>query len=245
MPDQFPNHARFIRRLEMATSLDSCDKAVLRAMPMRLVNVGAKSEVVAEGQTPHESCIILSGVACRQRMLPQGARQILSFHFSGDLPDLQSLYLAEMDHTIVTTTEALLGYVPHAVLREMSDTRPNIARALSAHSLVDAAIFREWIVNIGRRPALMRTAHLLCEIYARMRAMSLARNGTMILPLTQIDLADALGLSTVHVNRVLQALRRDGLIKSEGKQHVIADWAGLQSAGAFNDRYLHLSAGTA
>jgi CRP-like cAMP-binding protein len=237
------NHARLVRRLDMSTELNENDKELLSTLPLRVSRLPPHSEIVREGDHPHDSVLVLDGLVSRYRMLGDGTRQILSLHFPGDLPDLQSLYIERMDHSLSTFTAARVGYIPHEALRELSAREPRIGRALMTHCLADAAIFREWIVNLGRRPAIARMAHLFCELYVRLKALDLITADSMELPLTQTDLADALGLSTVHVNRVLQALRHDGVIYSDGRRHRVVDWERLKLVAGFDQRYLHMRNG--
>lgn len=143
-----------------------------------------------------------------------------------------------MDHSIGTLSHGRMAVVPHAVMLDLTETYPRIGRALWRTTLLDAAVFRQWLVGIGRRSAHARIAHLLCEMRLRLDAVGLSRNGSYDLPVTQMELADALGLSAVHVNRTLQALRSEGLITLQGGKVTIEDWDGLQAAGEFDATYL-------
>jgi CRP-like cAMP-binding protein len=158
----------------------------------------------------------------------------------GDIPDLQSLHLKVLDNSIATICPSTVGFIQHEDLRRVCDRYPRITAALWRETLVDASIFREWLLNIGRREAYTRMAHLLCEFLARLKAVGLTKDGTFDLPITQVELADAVGTSTVHVNRVLQALRANGLIQTKGTQVNIPDWDKLKEAGDFDPLYLHL-----
>ena len=140
-------------------------------------------------------------------------------------------------------TPTKLAFVPHLALNEMTRTYPEIAAAFWRDTLIDAAVFREWLAGVGRRTAHQRIAHVICEVYVRMRAMGLTENGGFRLPVTQAELGDSLGLSTVHVNRVLQDLRRDGLSSSKGRFVAIENWEQLKAAGDFDASYLHLKDG--
>jgi CRP-like cAMP-binding protein len=131
--------------------------------------------------------------------------------------------------------------LPHKSRLEITDRHPRIARALWADMLVDAAVFREWLANIGRRSAYRRVAHLLCEVMMRLDAVGLAQSGSYELPVTQTELADALGLSTVHINRILQQIRGEGLITFRGNMLMVHEWERLKAAGNFDQAYLRLS----
>ncbi len=145
-----------------------------------------------------------------------------------------------MDHSLGTLERSMVAFIPHESLREVAAEHPNIAAVLWRDTLIDAAVFREWMVGIGRRSAYARIAHLLCELVVRFRAVELTEDHKIDLPITQNELGDALGLSTVHVNRSLQELRGEDLIRSEGRTLMVEDWEGLKKAGEFDPIYLHL-----
>ena len=153
------------------------------------------------------------GFSLSRKTTEEGKRQILSFHVPGDIPDLQSLHLHVSDHDLAALSPAVVGFIPHDALHVTVRKRPNLAAALWRDTLVDAAIFRDWIVNVSRRPASVRLAHLLAELARRLKAVGLMKGNSAHLPLTQTHLADALGLTSIHVNRVLQELRRDGVLE--------------------------------
>jgi CRP-like cAMP-binding protein len=177
----------------------------------------------------------------RYKVLDEGKRQISAFHVAGDMPDLQGLHLSVMDHNLGALTRVTALSVPHEALRELLLRIPELNAPFWRDTLVDAAIFREWVANVGRRPAYQRLAHLFCELYLKQVAVGLARDGRCPMPVTQVDLADATGLTSVHVNRTLRELRRDGLIELRGKRLEIPDWPRLVAAASFNPAYLHLA----
>jgi CRP-like cAMP-binding protein len=164
----------------------------------------------------------------------------MSFHIPGEMPDLQSIHLKTMDHTLQTITRCEVGFITHETVRDLCDRYPRIGSALWRETLIDGAIFREWMINIGRREAYARACHLLCEMMTRMRAVGLAEDHTCELPITQGELADALGITGVHANRVLQEIRKDKLISLTKKTLTVLDWEGLKRAGEFEPTYLHL-----
>jgi CRP-like cAMP-binding protein len=178
---------------------------------------------------------------CRYKLTHQGKRQIFSFHLPGDIPDLQSLHISVMDHSLMTLTPSRLAFIPHESLFKVMHRCPRVADLLWRDTLIDAAVFREWMIGLGRRLAETRIAHVLCEILVRMRAVGLANGHTCELPITQAELGDALGLSTVHVNRSLQELRGKGLITLRGNILTVVDFEGLKKAGEFDPTYLHLN----
>src|SRR5690349_7973299 len=230
-------HQKLIRQLDGVIQLSVEDRAALAALPLRLKSVPERRDIVREGSRPVESCLVLEGVVCRYKMLSSGRRQIVSFHFPGDLPDLQSIYLKSMDHTLASVTAARVAFIPHDAMRALTRARPDISNALLRHSLIDSSIYREWIVSIGRRSSLERIAHLICECFVRMRALGLAKQADFGLPLSQAELCDASGLSLVHVNRTLKELRRLELIRTVEKVHSILNWEMLQEAADFDPGY--------
>ena len=180
-----------------------------------------------------------TGSPCAQRLTSGGRRQILSVHIAGDIPDLQSLHLHVLDHDLITLTPCRLGFIPHAALRALNRERPNIAEALWRDTLIDAAMFREWIINVGQRRAPERLAHLLLEIRERLRLVGRAEGDSFILPMTQDELSDALGLTSVHINRTLKQLRTDGLLSFHRNEVKILDNARFEELAQFDRLYLH------
>jgi CRP-like cAMP-binding protein len=232
---------RLIRRLQVSTPLEPADIVAIESLPVMLKELPAQAAIVREGERPGQSCLLIEGFACRSKTTDIGKRQILSIHMAGDIPDLQSLHLRVMDHDVTTLSHCSVGYIPHEALRTLTHERPLVAEALWRETLIDAAVFREWIVNVGRRPAANRTAHLIAEVGKRLEAVGLASADRYELPMTQIDLADALGLSPVHVNRVIQELRRSGMLELRKHSVVIRDVPALIQLGDFDELYLHAS----
>lgn len=232
--------ARLITKLETIADLTSEEKDALRGLPYRTRTFDENTDLVRQGDKPPECCLLLEGFVCRYKLLGEGRRQIVSFHIAGDIPDLQSLLLKTMDHSLGSLTPVRVAFIPHAALNELTRAFPGITTAFWRDTLIDAAVFREWLAGVGRRSAHTRIAHLICEIYMRMKAVGLADGPAFELPITQAEFADALGLSPVHVNRVLQDLRKDGLIASRGRFLSIEDWDGLRRGGEFDPDYLHL-----
>jgi CRP-like cAMP-binding protein len=227
-----------IRNLEQFGALSHAEKAALQAATGMVRDFAPDQDLVRDGDRPRDCKLILEGVACGYKLLGDGRRQIISFHIAGDFIDLQGLLMGAMDHSIGSLTPGRMAVVSHATMLDLTETSPRIARALWRTTLLDAAVFRQWIVGLGRRSAYARIAHLLCELCVRLKAVGLSQDGSYDLPVTQAELADALGLSTVHVNRTLQALRRHSLIMLRGGKLTIADWEGLKAAGEFDPHYL-------
>jgi CRP-like cAMP-binding protein len=229
-----------IRKLESIFPLAEEEKQALQDVPVQVVALEADQDIVRVGDRPSQCCLLLEGFTCVYKLTAEGKRQIMAVHVPGDVPDLQSLHLKVLDASVATLSRCTVGFIQHNDLRQVCERYPRISAAFWRETLVDASIFREWLLNIGRREAYTRMAHLLCEFLARLKAVGLAQDGTFNLPITQGELADCIGTSTVHVNRVLQALRANGLIRSSGTQITVPDWEALKEAGEFDPLYLHL-----
>jgi CRP-like cAMP-binding protein len=229
-----------IRKLETVFTVPDEERQAILAVPMDEKAVGPHQDIVREGDRPNTSFVIRTGVACAYKLTGEARRQILAFHIAGDMPDLQSLHLERLDFSMGTITECKIGFIQHADLRRLCDRYPRIAAALWRETLIYGAIFREWITNIGRRQALGRAAHLMCEYIVRARAMGFGEDYSCELPMTQEELADAMGLSVVHMNRVLQELRKLDLIDLENHYLTVRDWKRLKEIGDFEGQYLQL-----
>ncbi|HEY0112510.1 MAG TPA: Crp/Fnr family transcriptional regulator [Allosphingosinicella sp.] len=226
-------------KLATVAALGREDAEVIAQLCGDARDMEARRNVIREGDRPDHVHLIVAGWAARYKLLPSGARQIVAFLIPGDFCDLHVTLLGEMDHSIVTLTKAKVAFIPRGRMEEMTD-RPALAKALWWATLVDEAVLRAWVVNIGRRGAFEAIGHLLCELYVRMRNVGLAADRSFEMPLTQEELADALGLTTVHVNRTLQRMRADGLIVLKGGTLAIPDYERLQDASGFNPNYLHI-----
>jgi CRP-like cAMP-binding protein len=236
-----PEHNVLIRKLASISPLTADERECLASLPLSGKSFPGDQDVVREGERPSECCLVVEGFVCRYKLTHSGKRQIFSFHLPGDLPDLQSLHLKVMDHSLTTLTPSKLAFIPHESLKKLMHRCPRVADVLWRDTLIDAAVFREWMLGIGRRSAETRIAHVLCEVLVRMRAVGLADGDACELPITQAELGDALGLSTVHVNRSLQELRAKDLITLRGNLLTVEDWEGLKEAGEFDPTYLHLN----
>jgi CRP-like cAMP-binding protein len=230
-----------VRKLEQFVRLSSADRAFLtRAASERLRKFGPRVDIVREGERPKDVQLVVAGWACRYKQLEDGRRQVVSFFLPGDICDLNVFILREMDHSIGSITDVAIADLSRDFFEEISAGYPRIVTALWWESLVDAAIQREWTLNLGQRTALERMAHLLCEMFFRLRLAGLTNGDSCDFPLTQADLADASGLSKVHVNRTLQELRSANLIVLKGRTLVVPDLRRLMDAGLFNANYLHM-----
>ena len=234
------DHNPLIRKLDSVFTLTDDERQALEALPMQVMAIKDHQDIVREGDCPSRSCLLLSGFACVYKMTAQGKRQIVSFAIAGDIPDLQSLHLTVLDNSVSTLSPCRVGFVTHDALRNLCAGHPRLAAAFWRETLIDAAIFREWVMNVGQREGVSRLAHVLCELLVRLRAVGLVEDHVCDLPITQSEFADALGFTTVHVNRLLQQLRAEGLIVTEGTRLTVPDWARLKQVGEFDPTYLHL-----
>lgn len=228
-----------IRKLRVNSDLGNDDVSAIERLPFTREELPPNTFIAREGDRPSRCCLVVDGFLFRAKMTEDGKRQILSLHVPGDIPDLQSLHLHVSDHDLVSLNAATVGFIPHEALHLITRERPRIAAALWRETLIDAAMFRDWIVNVGRRPAPKRMAHLLAEIARRLHTVGLMKDDQAFLPLTQVHLADALGLTSVHVNRVLQELRKSGVVDLKDRVLRFSDAAALEKMGGFDPLYLH------
>jgi CRP-like cAMP-binding protein len=236
----YPDYNPMIRKLESVFTLTDDERQALENLPMQVSVIKNDQDLVREGDRPSRSCLILSGFTATYKVTKEGKRQIVSFGMAGDIPDLQSLHLKTLDVSIGTLTTCRMGFIQHEDLHDLCTRYPRIAAAFWRETLIEGAIFREWVTNIGRREAYNRMAHILCELLVRLRAVGLVEGHACNLPITQGEFADAMGITTVHVNRVLQQMRADGLIELNGDRLNIPDWEKLKQVGEFDPTYLHL-----
>ncbi|TJV06488.1 MAG: Crp/Fnr family transcriptional regulator [Mesorhizobium sp.] len=234
-----------IRKLQTISDLGPSDIAILGNVAIQEKEYQATADILREGDHPTVSFVVLDGLIGSTKMTGDGKRQITSFFVPGDIPDLHGLHLSAMDCSFTPLMASRVGFMRHDALRAICDQHPSITTVFWRSTLVDAAIYREWVTNVGRRDAYTRMAHILCELIVRLRAVGRIEDHVARLPITQAALGDALGLSAVHVNRVLQELRRDGLISTVGSRFHATDWSGLVRAGDFDGTYLHQRAAEA
>ena len=230
-----------IRKLEQFTKLSRDDKQALeRITSLRTRRLEAREDLIREGDRPRHVNLILDGWGYRYKVLEDGRRQITAFLVPGDLCDIRIFILRQMDHSVGALSAATVLEIPRSTILDLTNISPRLTRALWWNSLVEEAIQREWITNLGQRDAAERLAHLFCELFIRLRAVGLTDGPSYELPVTQAELGDVAGLSTVHVNRTLQELRAKGLIALRGKTLTIPDLEALQGAALFDANYLHL-----
>ncbi|HEY0311150.1 MAG TPA: Crp/Fnr family transcriptional regulator [Allosphingosinicella sp.] len=234
---------RAVRRLETRAPLTAEGHAAVLALPFTYRTLEPAAYLVREGEPPSHCALLLTGFAYRHKVTGDGARQILSVHMPGEFLDLQNSFLGVADHNVQALTRIEVAAIPIPALRALVTEHPDVGRAMWIDTLIDAAIFREWMVNVGRRDSLSRVAHLLCEFALRLEEGGLTGQYRYELPMTQEQLADATGLTPVHINRVLKELSRLGVIDRNKRAVAIADWDGLRTIGDFSTRYLHYEEG--
>lgn len=239
MTESSPIHA-LIRKLEKFTEFSEEEKQALHDAVGPIRSFGAHDDLIREGDQSNAVPVVISGFACRHKMLPDGRRQIIGYFLPGDMCDARVFILKRMDHTISALSPTSICQLPRDAILNLTTRYPRITRAFWWNTLVEEAIVRQWLVNIGQRTALERIAHLFCEIYVRLQVVGLATPAGCELPVTQSELADTVALSTVHVNRTLKELRRVGLVSMSSKSLIIHDLPGLRALAMFDAGYLHL-----
>lgn len=239
--EQHPLKA-FLRQLALHDGLREEDRQAVLALPIRLRRVDVGSYLVREGGIPEQCGVLVEGFAFRQKITGDGARQILAVCIPGDAVDLQNIFLNVSDHSVQMLTKGVIADIPKDVLQAMVLSRAPIGRSVIQMTLIEASISREWVVNVGRRDARELIAHILCEFGVRLETRGLTTECGYELPMTQEQLADATGLTPVHVNRVLKGLEAEGLIERKRRTIHFPDWRRLQDVGDFSRSYLHIPA---
>jgi CRP-like cAMP-binding protein len=238
--DISPSLDRMVRKFARRVALDEADRQALFALPFHKKIVEAGRYLVREGSPTEESALLLSGFAFRHKLTAEGDRQIVSVHIPGDFVDLEGSLLPVADHNVQTLTRCEVATVSAKHIVELIDSHPRVGRAMWLDTLVDGSIYREWVMNVGRRTAKQRLAHIFCEFAKRLELAGLGGTDGYQFPMTQEQLADAAGLTPVHVNRTLRALEADELIVRHKRHIQIPDWERLRDISGFNELYLHL-----
>lgn len=241
MTSAFEIFERTFRKFARRAPLDESDREAFFSLPFELRIFEQHRYISREGDRAPGATLILDGLAYRHKVTVEGARQILSLHIPGDFVDLEGALLTVADHNVQALTQCNVAVIPRAAIVSLIDSHARLAHAMWIDTLVDGSIFREWITNVGRRDARTRMAHLLCEFAVRLRVAGLGRDTHYELPMTQEQLADATGLTPVHVNRTIKGLEKDGLIERPNPRSIcIGDWRKLAEVGEFDTNYLHL-----
>jgi CRP-like cAMP-binding protein len=230
-----------VRKFASRVELAEADRDAILRLPHATRIYETPAYIVREGATSMRHCtFISSGFAFRQKLTAEGGRQIVSIHIPGDFLDLQHLFLNHADHNVQALTRLQTVEIDRHALQEVVLRHPAIGRAMWVDALIDASIYREWVLNVGQRNARQRIAHLLCEFALRMDAAGLQEKGGYHLPMTQEQIGDAVGLTNVHVSRMLKALVDEGIISRDRRSVKIEDWERLRAIGDFSALYLHL-----
>lgn len=204
----------------------------VRAIPARTI-------VIRRDERVRYSSLLLEGVMCRYMDDRQGNRQIVAFHVPGDFVDLHGFAMRHLDHDVATLTPVRVALAGHDRLERIVADYPRLTRLLWFSTLLDAAMHREWVFRLGRLEADGRVAHLFCELHARLAMVDLVRDGVFRFPVTQIDLAEAAGITPVHLNRVLRSLRERGLMTFRSGEAHILDLDMLAALADFDPGYLY------
>nr|WP_210282996.1 Crp/Fnr family transcriptional regulator [Rhizobium sp. BK049] len=221
--------------------LSNEEENLLRSILVKDRQFAVGEDLVSQGSRPPFSTLLLDGFAARYKVMADGSRQITALHVAGDFVDLHAFPVKVMDHGIVALSPCHVALADHADLRAITERMPHLTRLLWLDTLVDGAIHREWIVAMGRRSKRAHIAHLVCELFMRLKVVRRTRGESFQFPLTQIEMADVLGISVVHLNKTLQALRREGAFTWENRTITIVDWERLQEIAEFDPAYLSIS----
>ena len=237
-------HAVLRQKLQIHSALDADDIASLNRLPYQERALADGEDAIRQGDRPTSSILVVEGMVARYQTLADGRRQFISYNITGDLPDAQALFLAEMDHSIRAMRPAKIALIPHDAILTLFMRRPAVGLAIWRETLIDAAIFRSTVVNNSARPPLARAAHFFCEQYYRARTLLGRRSevGSCYLPLSQAQLGDTLGMSIVTVNRTVQQLRRTGTMEWVEGRLQVKNWSKLADLGEFDPAYLHVRA---
>lgn len=227
-----------LQRWTARSPLSVSDREAVLSLPVTRRRLTREAYFVREGEPVTHCGSLISGLVVRQKMVSTGNRQIIALHLAGELVDAQNLLLEQADDSVQSIGRSELAMIPKTAMLDLIATRPEIGRAIWLDTVIDGSITREWVVNVGRRDAKARIAHLLCELYLRLRANGQCPADQCIFPLTQEQVADCVGLTPVHVNRVLQTLRNQNLIALRASRLAILNWDGLTQVGDFDERYL-------
>ncbi|MGN7295400.1 Crp/Fnr family transcriptional regulator [Rhizobium sp. SAFR-030] len=230
-----------ITKLEQFTAFSKEDRNLLNKITSeRLKEYGPREDIISEGQHSPDIHVVISGLACRYKYLKDGSRQIMAFLVPGDPCDSEIFILNEMDHSIGTLAPSVVASISGKTMKDLLLNRPSLALAFWWNTLQDEGVLRERIIDEGRRDAYSRIAFLIYEVFVRMRAFGVIEDEVFDFPVTQVDLADATGLTPVHVSRMLGRLRREKLIAIDGKTWTVCNPLGLRKAAQFEGNYLHL-----
>jgi len=232
--------AQHLMKLRLRDEISAEEEAAIRDCISEVVEYPADQTIVHRGVELTYSTLVLEGFICRYKDLSDGQRQITHIHVPGDFADLHGFTLKHLDHSVMTLTPCKIAKAPHDRIMRITEKYPHLTRVFWFSTNLDACIHREWEVSLGRRRALERTAHLFCELQVRLQIVGLADETGYAFPLTQTELAECLGLTSVHVNRVLRELRERGMIEFRGGRVSITDFKALKAVAEFDPAYLYM-----
>jgi CRP-like cAMP-binding protein len=233
-------HTILARNLREHSRLPAEDVDQIRLLPHIVRQYEPNEDVIRQGDIPKAAALVLSGTVGRYHLLPDGRRQYLSFHIVGDMPDAQGLFIDQMDHTVCAMGRAVIAFIPHSDIVRAFKARPSLGFAIWRETLIDAAIFREAITNNSARPVQARMAHLFCELFYRARVSGVVQQNRLALPLSLVQLGEALGMAIATVNRTLLQLRASGSVDFRDGALTVKNWDKLARIGEFDPRYLHV-----
>jgi len=229
-----------LKKLRARDDISAQEEEAVRGLVKEVIEVNQDRTVVRHGEALQHSLLLLSGWLGRAKDLPTGQRQLAELHVAGDFADLHGYTLKRLDHDVISLSPCRIAIVPHQRLTEITERFPHLARVFWLMTNIDASIQREWTLSLGQRAAISRMAQLFCELNARLEIVGLSTGNCYDLPLTQVELGECLGLTSVHVNRTLQELRRRELVEFQGGRLAIRDLEALKAVGHFDPAYLYL-----
>jgi CRP-like cAMP-binding protein len=229
-----------VRKLEEHSRLSADDRKAIVSLSHAVRGLESNEDLIRQGDNPSVSALVTSGIVARYHLLRNGRRQYLSFHLTGDMPDSQALFIEEMDHAVCAIGTASVALIEHKHLLATFKRWPSISFAIWRETLIDAAIFREAITNNSARTRTARMAHLFCELFYRAKASGLADDGTLIAPISLVQLGETLGMSIATVNRTLNELRKSRFLDFHRGVLNIKNWDRLVKIAQFSPNYLHL-----
>jgi CRP-like cAMP-binding protein len=232
--------APLIRKLDKIHGVTATEQQALDKLPATLKHFAPGEDIIREGDKPTMVCMVVDGTAFRYTIVEPGRRQIMACYIAGDIPDLEGLFLDTMDHSLGVLHSCTIAQIPHDAILRIFEDQPRLGEVFWRETLIDSAMMRKWLACVGRRSALSCIAHMICEFVTRMHAVGLSDRMTCHFPMTQTELGDAAGLSTVHINRTIRDLHKLGLLTWGIHSVTIHDWAGLAQVAQFDPAYLQL-----
>jgi CRP-like cAMP-binding protein len=229
-----------LMKLRARDDISAQEEQAVRGLVSQVIDLPEDRTVIRHGEELNQSMLLLSGWLARAKDLPSGQRQLAELHVAGDFADLHSFTLKRLDHDVISITRCRVGLVPHERLKGLTERFPHLARVYWLMTNIDAAIQREWTLSLGRRSAIARMAELFCELNIRLGIVGLSHGNSFDFPMTQVELGECLGLTSVHINRTLQELRRRDLVEFQNRRVTIKDVDALKQVAEFDPGYLYI-----